>query len=248
MRLPDHWFYGRRAGAGESFRFDAEETAHATRALRLSAGDTIQWIDGSGQRFAGEIAEVSRQGMTAFAKTAHAEPAPEPLSLAVGALHDATRLEWLVEKATELGATEFVLLATRRVQRSRYRMSRLHAKAVAAMKQSGRAWLPTIAERTWGEQLAREGGAHECGELRLVAHCDDGQPREPLQQVLAKAPQPYTAVTIAIGPEGDFDPEEVAAALASGYLPVSLGGARLRTETAALFALAVVQADRDARH
>ena len=230
--LPDHWFYAPNdAHAPDLREFPAEEARHASKALRLRVGDDIQWIDGEGGRYEGRIQDISRLRMVAYVTAGTREVPPAPVGLYVGRLHDATRLEWLVEKATELGATEITLLDTERVQRTRYRMERLQAKALAAAKQSARAYLPTIREEDFGAMVSEADGT-----LRVIAHCYRDLTREPLSGLIADA-QP---ISVFIGPEGDFTRDEVALALASGIRAVSLGTARLRTETAAVAALSVL--------
>ena len=231
--LPDHWFYAAASGAtADGYGFDAGEVQHATRVLRLSVGDEIQWLDGRGVRYRGTITALSKSGMEAVATSAEQTPPPVPLRLHVGQLHDASRLEWLCEKATELGVTAITLLSTGRVQRPRYRLPRLRAKVVSAMKQSGRSYLPNLGESTLSDVL----GALPPGGCRLLAHCYRDLARTPFTEAIGEA----AAVDLFIGPEGDFTREEVVFAQAAHVTTVSLGTARLRTETAAVAALSVL--------
>lgn len=231
MRLADHQFYAPHRHGARHF-FDADEARHATRALRLRRGDGLRWVDGRGGRFAGRLLDVGKAGMEAEETAAGQDNPPHDLELGVGALHDAARVEWLVEKAVELGATRVSLLQTTRVERARYRMPRLTAKALAAMKQSGRAYLPEVRELTLAAFVEQHRGG-----LRLLAHCYPDAPRDPaLESLVGTQAGP---VTWAIGPEGDFTPAEVSTLSAQGWRGVSLGEARLRTETAALAALAI---------
>ena len=232
-RLLDHWFYAPEDTAeGAVVHFDHGEATHATRVLRARTGDEVQWIDGAGGRYRGRLTQVSGRGMTAVTSAAATEAPPSGPHLYVGALHDATRLEWLVEKATELGVTAISVLRTARVQRTRYRLERLRGKALAAVKQSGRAWLPTVTEVGFAAALA----ARPPGGRGAIAHCIQNSARVPLTALLAGGP----VGELYVGPEGDFTDEEIAAAAATGLTEVSLGDARLRTETAALAALALV--------
>lgn len=236
MRLPDHWFYTAAAAQpGASVEFDALEAAHATKVLRLRSGDGLQWVDGRGGRHRGRISEITRAAMSAVVDSTSTDPPTSPLRLHVGILHDATRLEWLVEKATELGATQVSLLQASRVQRVRYRRERLEAKVLAAVKQSGRAYLPTLAEQSFAEAVSRFAalGGSASGAL---AHCHTDRPRLRLSEAGAGG----GVTDLFIGPEGDFTGAEIDAAAAAGIVGVSIGKVRLRTETAALAALAVV--------
>ncbi len=257
MKLPDHWFYGSATADDTRFAFSPEETIHATKVLRLREGDVLRWLDGAGGRFEGVITSLKRSGMLTQTRAVIRE-LPEPVvRLSVGILHDSARLEWLIEKSVELGVTEIDLLHTARVQPNRYKMSRLNSKAVAALKQSGRAYLPAIRELDFTSLLAKRGAGlspkpADASLLRqpsppqifLIAHCEDSLHRSPLtkaiaQQRAASASAPDVGLHLLIGPEGDFTTFEVEEAEAAGFVPVSLGEARLRTETAAIAALAV---------
>lgn len=175
--------------------------------------------------------------MIAVAEETRREAAPQPLELGVGALHDATRLEWLCEKSVELGATAISVLTTHRVERSRYRLRRLHAKALAAMKQSGRSYLPTIIEESLDDYVRRVRQP-----TRLLAHCDAERRRTPLLSIGRE--RLASGCNLLIGPEGDFTRGEIELAVEAGWQEVTLGAARLRTETAALAMLAAVAASR----
>lgn len=230
MRLADHFFYSPHERDGV-YHFDADEARHAVKALRLRVGDGLRWVDGAGGRFAGRLRAVTPRGMTAVADTREVEsPGPE-LTLGVGALHDASRLEWLVEKAVELGVTQVAVLRTERVGRSRHRIARLLSRALAAMKQSGRSRLPTVGEEDFEPFVARAETP-----VRLVAHCDPTRDRSPLALVPNGLLQ--RGCTALIGPEGDFTLGEIERAAGAGFREISLGSARLRTETAAIAVLA----------
>ena len=225
MKLPDHWFYAAPRPDGQH-RLDSEEARHATKALRLTVGDQLQWTDGRGGVYTGRIRAAER-GELALEVLAKAEvPAPASLHLAIGTLRDATRLEWLCEKATELGATDVTLVQTARCERPRHRLHRLEARLIGALKQSRRAFLPRLTECSFAELLALPALDHA-----YVAHCYQPAP------TVWPARSAGASARMLVGPEGDFTPEEVAAATAAGYRAVTLGEARLRSETAALAAL-----------
>lgn len=228
--LPDHWFYGDGGAVGETVAFSPGETVHAVKSLRLRAGDRLQWLDGRGGSYVGDLTTVTPGSMTACVLSQKRHPPPPSRKLAVGILHDPARVEWLCEKATELGATNVTLLQTERVERARYKLARVHTKTVAALKQSRRYYLPSIDEldiSAFIEACASDGGS------KLIAHCYGDIRRTPLRS----QPVGLQDLTLMIGPEGDFTREEVAQAVDIGFSPVSLGPSRLRTETAALAAL-----------
>ena len=214
-------------------RLAADEASHAVRVLRKRVGDTLELVDGRGGWYRGEIVETGKQDCTLRVEEARRESrrADYHLTVAVGPTKSVDRLEWLVEKAVELGVDRIVPILCAHGERRKLRTDRLHKVAVAAMKQSLRAWLPLIDElRPLDQWLAQlpPGSAY-------IGWIDDG-----VDTHLLDAYAPGTAATVLIGPEGGFAPEEVAAARQAGCRAVHLGAHRLRTETAALTAVAAL--------
>lgn len=228
MKHADHWFYVPVSSTG-SVAFPQEEAIHAAKVLRLQKGDGIQWLNGKGCRFTGRIVSINKTSLEAEVLSKTVEIQASSTVLAVGRLHDANRLEWLVEKATELGVSEILLVSTTRVERTRYKMARLNAKVVSAVKQSGRAWVPTLKEMNFVEALQY----CQTMDTRYIAHCYADQPR--IANWITEDSQ--KSACLFIGPEGDFTVEEVQQAERVGFLSISLGNARLRTETAAIASL-----------
>jgi 16S rRNA (uracil1498-N3)-methyltransferase len=154
---------------------------------------------------------------------------PQPiLQLSIGFTRNASRNEWLLEKATELGVRRITPLITERSVKERIRPDRWNAILTSAMLQSKQCWLPQLDNPTsLPELLSHKGAAF------VIAHCMEGTPRIPIFEALKKGQN----VVMMIGPEGDFSPAELTLATAAGAVPVSLGTNRLRTETAALAAI-----------
>ena len=142
------------------------------------------------------------------------------------------RMEWLVEKAVEVGIERLTFLRCARSERRELKLERLEKIAISALKQSGQTWLPQLDEMT---DFAAFVATVE-PETAFIAHLEDGE-RTELKQVVGNAPR----CCVLIGPEGDFTPAEIELALGRGIQPVSLGASRLRTETAALAAVFTVQ-------
>jgi 16S rRNA (uracil1498-N3)-methyltransferase len=138
------------------------------------------------------------------------------------------RLEWFLEKATEIGIDRMVPLHCTHSERKNINTDRLKKVAISAMKQSLKAWLPEVTELTKFETLIQEPFEGK----KFIAHCYPGE-----KVHLKDALQPDDKALVLIGPEGDFSLEEVELAIAHGFTPVTLGTARLRTETAALVAV-----------
>jgi len=211
----------------------ADESRHAVRVLRLGAGARLHLVDGRGTLYETEIVSASERACAVRVVSATPDYGRRPwrLVLAVAPTKNSDRMEWLVEKATEIGLDALVPLECANSERRVWRGDRAERVAVSAMKQSLKARLPEIAPLTPLRELIErpfEG-------VKLIAHCRDdvGVPRVPVtEQLRADAD-----TLVLIGPEGDFTAEEVALALRAGFRPVSLGESRLRTETAALLAV-----------
>lgn len=211
-----------------------EEAAHCLRVLRLREGDPVEVTDGRGTFFEGTLAEVGKRAVrvelgkrTEWQKTWAID-----LHLAVAPTKNMDRMEWLCEKACEIGLDRLTFLECRYSERRSLKTDRLRKILVSAMKQSLKGALPWLEEMTPFEQFVK---AERPGR-KFIAHCHEGS-KLPLATV--SLPQ-GSACTVLIGPEGDFSEEEVALAAAHGYEPVSIGRSRLRTETAALAAVALL--------
>lgn len=213
---------------------DPEESRHAVRVLRMRQGDPIDVTDGHGALHHCIILEASEKGCVVQPLTSDLRPPTSDLHLAVAPTKNPSRMEWLVEKAVEMGVGDITLLRCDRSERSFLKTERLQKLAVSAMKQSLRTLLPAIGEAVVLRDWLHSEFKIQNSELKLIAHCEAGQPRTPLADLL----EPGRPATILIGPEGDFSAEEIALALELGFRPVSLGPSRLRTETAALYAVA----------
>lgn len=210
-------------------RLDEEESRHLLSVLRRQVGDRLQLTDGRGFFYEAEIAEAGkRQAVVRILETI---PTPEPgarLHLAIAPTKQIDRLEWFLEKATEIGIQTITPLLCKRSERTTVRLDRLEKILVSAMKQSLQSRLPLLHPLTPFTDLLKKADEPQ----RLIAWCAD----EPLPP-LARQIRPATDTLILIGPEGDFSPEEVALAQTKGFAGVSLGPTRLRTETAGLVAV-----------
>lgn len=214
-----------------------EETGHATRVLRLTAGQHIRVTDGLGTFFAAEITNIDRKACSVEILQEQKEP-PHwhgPLAIAIAPTKQMERMEWLVEKLVEIGIDKILLIRTEHSERKQIRLDRLERIAISAMKQSLKATRPSLeAEIPFAELIKRPSLG-----TKMIANClpesettPEGERRRPMNRFYQGG-----AATILIGPEGDFSPNEVSAAYAANFFPLSLGLSRLRTETAALVAL-----------
>ncbi len=196
------------------------------RVMRKAVGEHIAVADGRGTHYTAVILAHSKRAIDLEIIAESSHPAPSHrLCLAVAPTKNASRYEWMVEKLTEIGATSIQPIYCEHSERKRLRLDRLHAHAVAAMKQSQRLWLPTIHEPLSFHEFLRSHSADHC----IIASCDWKQTQ--------KWPTDLTgSVTILIGPEGGFSMAELTAAVDRGYDPTRLSSHRLRTETAAIYA------------
>jgi len=213
-------------------RLDEEESRHLLTVLRRQPGDRLRLTDGRGSFYEAELAEVGKKH--ALARILSQET-PEPervgrLHLAVAPTKQMERYEWMLEKTTELGVDEITPLLCKRSERDTVRADRLEKILVSAMKQSLRPRLPLLHPPTAFQQLVKNATAPQ----RRIAWCAP----DPLPHLKSALRTDQDALVL-IGPEGDFTPEEVAWAAQHGFTGVSLGSARLRTETAGVLAAAV---------
>lgn len=212
---------------------DPEESRHAVRVLRLREGGTIHVTDGRGGHYECHIVDANDRACTIEAvsqlPTTHSQP--PALHLAVAPTKNPSRMEWLVEKAVEVGVGEITLLNCDHSERTFLKTERLEKLAVSAMKQSLHLTLPAINPAVTLRDLLST-THYPLPTQRFIAHCEADKTRTPLHDAL----KPGSDAVMLIGPEGDFSEEEIALALECGFQPVSLGPSRLRTETAALYA------------
>jgi 16S rRNA (uracil1498-N3)-methyltransferase len=209
--------------------FSREESGHCLRVLRMRRGDDISFTDGIGNLYEGIITGDDSAAMTASVTSVrHEADHRYRLHIAISPVKNDDRLEWFIEKSVETGIDEITPLICSRTEKKRIRKDRLEGLILSAMKQSVRSYLPKLYEPlSFSEFIAGERTG-----TRLIACCDPGIERI----MINSAFNPGEEVTILIGPEGDFTPEEVAQAMLYGFMPVHLGPNRLRTETAGVLA------------
>lgn len=212
----------------------ADESGHCIRVLRRRVGDDVEVVDGKGNLYKCRI--IADDHRSAALEIVSSTPLPKvwkpEIVVAVAPTKNVDRIEWLVEKLVELGIDRIVPLRCARSERKDIKPERIERIAVSAMKQSLKAILPRIDATMPIDSFLTE----QTEAQRFVGYCDADTPR----LSLAKAYVPNSDVRILIGPEGDFDPGEIQRAIATGYIPVTMGDNRLRTETAALMAAATI--------
>lgn len=215
-----------------------EEALHALRVLRLKGGDELFLMDGIGHFYRAQVTMAASHHC--YYEILEEIPQERQwqghLHLAIAPTKMIDRIEWMVEKATEVGVDELSFLNCQFSERRQVRTDRLEKIVVSAVKQSHKAWKPIVNEvisfRSFVEQ-PREG-------RKYIAHCYEEVPRKNLFDELCKLSD-TSDVTVLVGPEGDFSIDEVKLAVAAGYESIDLGKSRLRTETAGLSAVMMMQ-------
>lgn len=214
----------------ETLTLGAEETAHCVKVLRKKPGDHIFVTDGRGKRFDCIISEINKKGVSL--EILSSEEIPKNwdfrIVLAVAPTKNADRMAWLVEKATEIGVDEIRFIDCRFSERKQVNIERLRRNAVSAMNQSLKTRLPEIIE------IKPLSSIHSLKGEKFFGYCS----REMERLEFSKEYVGCRDVVIAIGPEGDFSAEEVEKLIEVDFKAVTFGNERLRTETAALFAVA----------
>lgn len=206
-----------------------DEAKHCLRVLRLTSGDEITLTDGKGNFYKAEIeGETPKACSVIIKETRWQEPLWNGhLHVAVAPTKNMDRNEWFAEKATEIGFDELTFLDCRYSERRVIKTDRIEKIMVSAIKQSLKARLPKINGMTLFKSFIQQ----VQGEQKFIAHCYEGD-----KPLLKDAIEPGKDAVILIGPEGDFSEDEVKQAMEKGFVPISLGKSRLRTETAALVA------------
>jgi len=207
-----------------------EESLHCAKVLRLAAGEQVRLTDGKGHSYLAQIttSHPKRCAFSILSPVKDHQIRDYGLHIAIAPTKNLDRIEWFAEKATEMGIDGLTFLKCRFSERKELKEERIHKILVSAMKQSLKSTLPLLTGMTSFADFIRLPFPGE----KYIAHCYDEIPRTPLSLS-------YTSrqnALVLIGPEGDFSNEEVKAAIDAGFVSVSLGKSRLRTETAALVA------------
>jgi 16S rRNA (uracil1498-N3)-methyltransferase len=198
----------------------------------MKEGDRIDITNGIGQLFEATILHADKKRTSVqIDSTKTIAPALQKITLGISLLKNATRLEWLLEKATEMGVHTIVPLICDHTIHARFKTERMQNILQSAMIQSQQVWLPILAEPTPFDQFLANFNASQ----KLIAHC------EPKEKTNIKQLAVKDDCILLIGPEGDFSTKEIELALSQNYEAIHLGPTRLRTETAGLFALSVLK-------
>ena len=219
----------------DTYTLNEEESKHCVRVLRLNEGDKIQLIDGVGGLYQAVIIDNNPKRCSVKILESKKEFGKRnwQLHIAIAPTKNMDRLEWFVEKATEMGIDEISLIDCKNSERTIVKNERIQKVVISAIKQSLKAYLPKLNEVVDYKKFIAS--VKDFKGEKFIAHCQSAG----LPHIKSKY-SPKKNALILIGPEGDFTIDEVKFALENGFKEISLGESRLRTETAALFACAAI--------
>ena len=215
-----------------------DECTHAIRVLRLKEGDELFLMDGVGNYYRAQVTSASSHhcGYEILETLPQQRQWLGHVHLVIAPTKMMDRMEWMTEKITEIGIDELSFIDCQFSERRVVKLPRIEKIVVSAVKQSRKAWMPIVNEMVSFKDFIRQPREGR----KYIAHCYDEIPRTYLFDELRR-PSDDVDATVLVGPEGDFSVDEVRQAIASGYTSVHLGTSRLRTETAGLSAVMMMQ-------
>jgi 16S rRNA (uracil1498-N3)-methyltransferase len=231
--MPVPYFYEPSLTIGvNQFTLSPETSKHCVQVLRMQEGVNIDITNGVGDIFNATIQSAHKaNSLVTIQRHQSIAASKQKITLGISLLKNAVRLEWLFEKATEMGIYQIVPLICERTIHERFKMDRMQNIIQSAMIQSQQAWLPSLSEPITLNAFMQQQKAS----VNLIAHCEPSEKKN-IKEIVA-----LDDVNILIGPEGDFSSSEIATAISNNYTPIQLGPTRLRTESAGIFALSVLK-------
>lgn len=220
------WFFDENIVPGSKLHLlEEEESIHILRVLRMQQGDTLVVVNGKGDFFEAKV--IGKEGKRCAVEVLteiHYEKLPYSIHIAIAPTKQMERIEWFIEKATEIGVSEITIIQSKNSERTKIKIDRLIKKAISALKQSRQYYLPVLTGPIEVDQFIQS------NPNGLIAHCYEGE------KFSIRSKWNFQKCPILIGPEGDFTMEELQLAQQNGYKSVTLGENRLRTETAGIYA------------
>lgn len=233
MSLP--FFYVDNLSSG-SLTLNEDTSKHMVGVLRMTNGDEVLLTDGKGQKAKAQIVDGNRKRCVVQVQAIDTEEETKPnVSIALSLIKNASRFEWFLEKAAEIGVNEIIPLRCDRTEKSTFRHDRMQSILISALLQSQQTWLPVLHEPTSYQDVVKSSLQKE----KFIAHC---LPEKKQQSAGSHSRLAiHDSRLILIGPEGDFTEKEIAIALENGFVAVALGNTRLRTETAGIVAATLLK-------
>lgn len=213
---------------------DEINSKHIVTVLRMKKGETLLLTNGKGKKAQAILIDDHRKRCSVQISNIEEIPKPIPsISIGISLLKNPSRLEWFIEKSTELGVSEILPMICNRTEKQHFRQERMQQIVISAMLQSQQSWMPVL-----HEPVEFSSALKKPSQIKLIAYCGESL-KKPINDM------PVTGDTIIlIGPEGDFSTNEFNDAVNSGYQPVTLGNTRLRTETAGIMAASLLCSSR----
>ncbi len=209
---------------------DETNSKHVVTVLRMKKGEELLLTDGKGKKAQAIIVDDHRKKcVVQITKVENSETTSPTITIGISLLKNTSRLEWFMEKSTELGITEIFPLICDHTEKEHFKEERMQQILISAMLQSQQSRMPILHMPVEFSQILNNSSA-----IKLIAYCGDGE-KKPLNATLINS-----NAIILIGPEGDFSKKEFNAAIEKGFQPVTLGNTRLRTETAGIVAAAIL--------
>ena len=229
-----YFYFAHLATMDEEFILNENSSRHVVQVLRMKPGENLRLTDGKGLSAIAVIREAHKKHcrVIIIEKKIHG-PSNRNIQIGLSLLKNTSRFEWFLEKATELGISKIFPLKCERTEKQQIRMERLQSILESAMIQSQQVWMPVLSEPKSFHAFVREVQADQ----KFIAHCEPGTKRSLNEMKNTN----IGSLLILIGPEGDFTEEEIKRAIQSGFIAVELGENRLRAETAAVAAAALLK-------
>lgn len=204
----------------------AESAKHCIQVLRMKEKDELQLTDGNGKLFTADILKADKKNCEVEITNVEIQKPPiHKISIAISLLKNVSRLEWFLEKATEIGVQKIIPMICDHTEKQNFRFERMNSIIISAMLQSQQVWLPELLQPKKFSDLIKE----DFEGMKLIAHCANDE-KHSIKDIVDQI-QP---IIIFIGPEGDFSSDEISLSLKHNCKPVTLGNTRLRSETAGI--------------
>lgn len=219
----------------ESNQLPEVESQHCIKVLRMKQGNKIFVTDGKGYRYSCTIIDPNPKHVYLNINSKEFIPNHwnEQITIAIAPTKNMDRMEWFAEKSTEIGINAIIPIKCSHSERKELKIERINKILVSATKQSLKTTIPQLSEMIKFAEFVKQPFDGQ----KFIAYCDESiEKKNFIKEYIAS-----NNVLILIGPEGDFTPEEVCLAIENGFIPVTFGNSRLRTETAALFAVVAIQ-------
>jgi 16S rRNA (uracil1498-N3)-methyltransferase len=229
-----YFYFATLSSVAEEFALNEPSSRHIVQVLRMREGEGLILTDGRGLQAVATILEAHKKHCRVrISERKLKDPDARRVTIALSLLKNTNRFEWFLEKATELGISEIVPLKCSRTEKQQFREERMRSIVESALVQSQQSWMPLLQEPVDFQDFIEKAVSDQ----KFIAHCGKDEKRQ-LSEMINTS---LSSQLILIGPEGDFTEEEIALAFRNRYIAVSLGEQRLRSETAAVAAAAILK-------